>query len=214
MIRLSRTEQVERNRALVLDAARRVFLARGYHGATLEQIAEEAGFSKGVVYSQFDSKADLFLALLEARIEERAAENSRLAESLPARGGLPALVDHLARGDQATPGWLLLVIEFRVHAARDPVLARRYTAAHARTVEALADVLATISAHDGQAPAVAPTRLAELMLALSSGFALEQAARPDALGGPLPTAQLVAQVLQPLLATPAASAPAAGSGRS
>ena len=105
MKRLTRAEQTERNRALVLDAARRVFLARGYHGATLEQIADEAGFSKGVVYSQFDSKADLFLALLQARIEERAAENARLAESLAGNGGLPALVEHLARGDQATPGW-------------------------------------------------------------------------------------------------------------
>ena len=47
-------------------------------------------FSKGVVYSQFESKADLFLALLEARIEERAAENARLAESLAGDGGLPA----------------------------------------------------------------------------------------------------------------------------
>ena len=64
---MSRPEQAERNRALVLAAARRAFLARGYHGATLEQIADDAGFSKGVVYSHFDSKADLFLALLEAR---------------------------------------------------------------------------------------------------------------------------------------------------
>jgi AcrR family transcriptional regulator len=213
MKRLSRAEQAERNRALVLDAARRVFLARGYHGATLEQIADEAGFSKGVVYSQFDSKADLFLALLEARIEERAAENSRLAESVAGDGGLPALMEHLARGDQATPGWVLLVIEFRVHAARDPVLGRRYAAAHARTVEALADVLVTVGPYDGQAAAVAPRRLAELGLALSSGITLEQAASPDALGGPLPAAQLVAQVLQPLLARPAAPAPAAGSTR-
>jgi AcrR family transcriptional regulator len=57
MKRLTRAEQSERNRGLVLAAARRVFLARGYHGATLEQIADEAGFSKGVVYSQFESKA-------------------------------------------------------------------------------------------------------------------------------------------------------------
>ena len=161
MKRLSRAEQAERNRALVLAAARRVFLARGYHGATLEQIADEAGFSKGVVYSQFEGKADLFLALLEARIEERAAENARLAESLPA-GGLLALLDHLARGDQATPGWLLLVIEFRVHAARDPVLSRRYAAAHARTVEALAVVLAAISTGDREEPTVTPRLLAEL----------------------------------------------------
>src|SRR5215467_12124521 len=162
MGRLSRAERAGRNRALVLAAARQVFLARGYHGATLEQIADEAGFSKGVVYSQFDSKADLFLALLEARIEERAADNARVAGSLSG-GGLLALLDHLARGDQATPGWLLLVIEFRVHAARDPVLSARYAAAHERTVEALAGVLATVIAPDGHEPAVAPRRLAELM---------------------------------------------------
>ena len=141
MKRLTRAEQSERNRGLVLAAARRVFLDRGYHGATLEQIADEAGFSKGVVYSQFESKADLFLALLEARISERAAENARLAESLP-DGDLVGLIGHFTRGDQATPGWQLLVIEFRVHAARDAGLSRRYAAAHARTVDALAGVLA------------------------------------------------------------------------
>ena len=70
--RLTRAEQAGRNRALVLGAARRVFLARGYHGATLEQIADEAGFSKGVVFSKFRGKADLFLALLEDRIDVRA----------------------------------------------------------------------------------------------------------------------------------------------
>src|SRR6185295_9164397 len=57
-----RAEQIERNRGLVLAAARRVFLERGYAGATLDAIAEEAGFSKGVVYSRFGGKADLFLA--------------------------------------------------------------------------------------------------------------------------------------------------------
>jgi AcrR family transcriptional regulator len=197
MKRLSRTGQAERNRALVLAAARRVFLACGYHGATLEQIADEAGFSKGVVYSRFDSKADLFLALLEARIEERAAENAGLAESLP-DGDLTVLLDHFARGDHAIPGWQLLVIEFRVHAARDAELSRRYAAAHARTVDALAGVLVTFCARTGQTPAVAPQRLAELALALSVGAALEQAADPDALGGNQLARQLV-QALEPLV---------------
>ena len=82
---MSRDEQVERNRRLVLEAARRVFLARGYASASLDAIAEEAGFSKGVVYSQFDSKADMFLALLEARISERAEQNEQLAEQLGGR---------------------------------------------------------------------------------------------------------------------------------
>src|SRR5947208_2818313 len=66
--RLRRPEMVLRNREAVLAAARRVFLDRGYAGATLELIAEDAGFSKGVLYSQFASKADLFLTLLHRRI--------------------------------------------------------------------------------------------------------------------------------------------------
>src|SRR5690349_5007234 len=71
--RLTRSQQVERNRDRVLGAARKVFSESGYAKASLDAIAERAGFSKGVVYSQFDSKADLFLTLLERRIEDRAA---------------------------------------------------------------------------------------------------------------------------------------------
>jgi AcrR family transcriptional regulator len=207
MKRLTRAEQAQRNRGLVLDAARRVFLDRGYHGATLEQIADEAGFSKGVVYSQFASKADLFLALLEARIEQRAADNAELAQALANSGDLHLLLEHAVQGDQATPGWLLLVIEFRVHAARDPELSRRYAAAHARTLDGVAEMLATVAATNGREPAVSPRQLAELALALSVGTALEQAANPDALGGPELAAQ-IAQVLEPLV-TPAAT-PVAG----
>jgi hypothetical protein len=72
--------------------------------------------------------------------------------------------------------------------------------------------LATVSARDGQGPAVAPRRLAELALAFSAGAALEQAADPAALGGRQVAAQL-AQVLGPLV-RPAAPAPVAGSGTS
>ena len=210
MTRLTRAEQAQRNRGLVLDAARRVFLARGYHGATLEQIADDAGFSKGVVYSQFVSKADLFLALLEARIEQRAEGNARVAQSLANGGDLQALLEHAVRGDRATAGWQLLVIEFRVHAARDPELSRRYAAAHARALDDVAGMLATVAPTDGREPAVSWRRLAELALALSTGTTLEQAANPGALGGPELATQ-IAQVLEPLVSP--AAAPTAGSVR-
>jgi AcrR family transcriptional regulator len=180
--RLSRVERTEQNRSLVLAAARRVFLARGYHGATLEQIADEAGFSKGVVYSQFDSKADLFLTLLRARISERAAENARVASDLPS-GGVAALLEHLAGVDRSEPQWMLLLIEFRVHAARDPEINRRYAEAHERTISGLASVLAGLQEQGEELP-LPPRQLAEFMLTVGFGAALEQAANPDALGGP------------------------------
>jgi AcrR family transcriptional regulator len=87
--RLSRAEQNDRNRSLLLAAARRVFLARGYYAATLEQIADEAGFSKGVVYSRFASKADMFLALLEDRITSAPRRTRTWPRSWPAPATSP-----------------------------------------------------------------------------------------------------------------------------
>jgi len=197
--RLSRIEQTERNRALVLAAARRVFMARGYHGATLEQIADEAGFSKGVVYSQFDSKGDLFLALLETRIAERAQQNVELIEGMAGDRGIAVVFDHVARVAHAEPEWGLLVMEFRVHAARDAELNRRYAAMHERTVDGVAGVFETLYERATEEPPFPPRQMAEVVLAVGAGIELEQAANPDALQGPC-----VADVLTRLLTGSAA----------
>jgi len=200
---MSRDEQVERNRRLVLEAARRVFLARGYASASLDAIAEEAGFSKGVVYSQFDSKADMFLALLEARISERAEQNEQLAEQ---RGGrqlaeaVPALALSLRR---AEPEWMQLVMEFRLHAARVPELNRRYAQLHERTVDGLASVYARLHERAGTTPRYPARVLAQLELAISRGAFLEELAHPGA--ADLPVTEIMSDlVLQ--TAPPAAAA--------
>ncbi len=176
--RLSRAEQSERNRALLLAAARGVFLERGYHGASVDQIADAAGFSTGVVYSQFGGKADLFLALLEARIAERAAGNARTVEGLAGNEGIARLLEHAASVDSAEPEWGLLVIEFRVHAARDPQLGRRYAAAHQRTLAGMERALTGLYERAGEPPPLPPADLARLLVAVGAGARLEQAAEP------------------------------------
>jgi AcrR family transcriptional regulator len=184
--RLTRAEQNERNRGLVLEAARWVFLARGYHAATVEDIADEAGFSRGVVYSRFGTKADMFLALLTDRIAERAAQNAAAAGG-QAGAGLSAMHELARQAEAASAGWRLLVTEFRVHAARDPELSRRYAAVHAVTVDGLATAVASAAERDGRALTVPARRLAELLLAVVTGLALEQLADPGAVGlGELP----------------------------
>jgi len=194
--RLSRAEQNDRNRASLLAAARRVFLERGYYAATLDQIADEAGFSKGAVYSRFASKADMFLALLEDRIAERAGQNAQLAEDLAGTGNFAAVIDLAERAERGSPGWRLLVTEFRIHAARDPELNRRYAALHARTVDGVAQVLAAVSKEGAEGLPFPPRQLAELMLTIETGRALEQIANLDALGGPdLPVLHRLADLL-------------------
>jgi AcrR family transcriptional regulator len=196
---MSREEQVERNRRLVLEAARRVFLARGYASATVDAIAEEAGFSKGVVYSQFDSKADMFLALLEARITERAVQNERLAERLDGKQ-LAAAVPELALSlRRAEPEWMQLVLEFRVHAARVPELNRRYAQLHEYTVDRLSSVYARLHERAGTTPRYPPRVLAQLSLAISRGALLEELADPAAADLPAPEviSDLVLQTAPP-----------------
>jgi AcrR family transcriptional regulator len=177
-----REAQVEQNRELLLAAARRVFLARGYHGSTLEAIAAEAGFSKGVVYSQFESKADLFLALLDERIEERAAENARVVRD--AGGGAAALAALSALGRRRARrevDWNLLLLEFRAQAARDPAVNESYAKAHARAIDGISSLLAGIFDAAAVEPTLPPRVLATFVLAVTSGVNLENLVVPDSL---------------------------------
>jgi len=204
--RLTRAEQSGRNRALLLAAARKVFLKRGYHGASVEQIADEAGFSTGVVYSQFGGKAELFLALLEARIAERAAGNSRAVEGLAGDQGIARLLEHAASTDRAEPEWGLLVIEFRVHAARDPELGRRYADAHQRTLAGMEQAVTDLYQRAGEPPPLPPADLARLLVAVGAGARLEQAAAP----GSSPMTQLAGLLARLIQQRPGTFAPAPG----
>ena len=117
--RMRRTEKTEDTRRKLLAAARRVFLRLGFHNSSLDQVAEEAGFTKGVVYSRFASKADLFLAILEERIEQRIVEMRTAVASLEGLLAVATVLsrqwDERLRQDEQ---WSLLLIEFRLHAAR------------------------------------------------------------------------------------------------
>jgi AcrR family transcriptional regulator len=175
--RLSRSEQVVRNRAALLDAAREVFLEAGYVGATVDAIAERAGFSTGVVYSQFGGKPDLFLGLIERRIDERAAEHDRVTAGLSGPAVIHALIAASGTESRKHPAWTRVLIEFRTLAARDPELNKRYAALHERTVARLAGVMAR-----GVPRKTADmTTFAEIFLALGNGLALERAVNPHAI---------------------------------
>lgn len=180
MARLRRAEQVARNRDLVLAAARRIFVSRGYAGASIESIADEAGFSSGVVYSQFGSKADLFFALLDGRIEGRAFQNERIAKEFFGADGLRELLRVAKEDAAAEPGWSYLLAEFRAIAMRNEDLNRRYTAAHSRTLDGIARAIEKLYEAIDSEPPVPVRSVAEFMQAAAVGIALERAANPAA----------------------------------
>src|SRR4051812_26363447 len=109
---LKRPEQVAANRRLLLDAAGRVFRDLGYTGASLDAIAEAAGFTKGAVYSHFTSKADLFLKLLEERIERRIASQLTAASTALGAGDLRQVFLDVFMTSRSDSRWQLALLEF------------------------------------------------------------------------------------------------------
>src|SRR3954454_25281224 len=73
-----RSDRKARTRAALLDAAARVYARRGFAGATLDEVAEEAGFTKGAIYAHFGSKDDLLRALMEEYLAAEVAEQMAL----------------------------------------------------------------------------------------------------------------------------------------
>src|SRR2546421_12569390 len=73
-----REEQRALTRARLLDAAKRVFARRGFHGASLDEIAREAGATTGAIYSNFAGKEDLFLALFEEHVASQVRKYREL----------------------------------------------------------------------------------------------------------------------------------------
>lgn len=73
MPRLTRAESQALTRQRILDAAAELFTERGVHGASLEQIAERAGYTRGALYGNFGDKHELVRSLLEQRTEREAA---------------------------------------------------------------------------------------------------------------------------------------------
>ena len=174
MKRLSRSARAIETRKTVLDAASRLFRNKGFHGATLEQIADEAGFSTGVIYSQFGGKDELFLALIEQHAEAFSAKLRRCVRRSEGSDALETLWSTVRATRDADVSWGLTVIEFRVHAARNTELNRRYADLHRKTLGMAADVVAELVSKTGIDIRGAPEDIARFLAILDNGGLLER----------------------------------------
>jgi AcrR family transcriptional regulator len=173
--RRSRRETQAENDARLLAAGRTVFLQRGFHGASLDLVSREAGLTKGAVYARFEGKADLFLALLARHVEERLEEMRRAARgaSAPADAARRIARQWMKRS-AAQEDWALLLVEFRVHAARDAALLARYRDVHAVLSRGVATLLRDFYAARDLEPPLQVESMARLALAVGNGLALER----------------------------------------
>jgi AcrR family transcriptional regulator len=191
-------------RRRLLDAAMEVFTRDGFHAATLDDVAAEAGLTKGAVYSNFTGKRELFLALLEEQVTRRAqlalsalsGASAGAASDVPSLAG--ALAGQLSRLSAAEPDWQLLYIEFWLYAMRDPEAHRLLATARRHLRQALADLAEDAQRRFGLDTGISGSRWATIILGLSNGLALERLIDPEAVPG-----DLLAMILDRLTVPPA-----------
>jgi len=180
--RLSRDQQKARTRERLIGAARSVFARRGFHGALLEEIADEAGYSTGAVYSNFDGKEELFFAVLDEHIAARLSAVERAVAEAPTQAaGVRAGADNWMQFLREDPGWYPLFIEFWSYAVRDPELrvkvARRFAAFPSANAELIAKGARQLGT---PLPEGSEQAIGILVTALADGLALMKLNDPDA----------------------------------
>jgi AcrR family transcriptional regulator len=185
--RLDRRTRAARAQALdgrgaLLEAAARVFGRRGYRDASVDEIAREAGFSKGAVYWHFAGKEELFFALAEERLNTPVREMIELLRSAPPEQDMSVeanqrFVELLDRQREL----LLLDQEYWSLAVRQPALRTRYAARQAELRQALGEALQARVSHLGAPIENVPAQeLATAFLALANGLGMERLIDPDA----------------------------------
>jgi AcrR family transcriptional regulator len=189
---LTRKERQARTRSRLMRSAAKVFCKRGLHQASIDEVAEDAGYTKGAFYANFKSKEELFLAMLDERFAERLAEIESVAstddalEDQARRAGAD-----FARYVSADPEWERLFFEFAAYAARNDEFREELVTRYAAIRKRIADVFARRCEELGIEPPVPPERISQMTFAMANGYALEKLLEPDAVPEDLYATMLV-----------------------
>jgi AcrR family transcriptional regulator len=181
--RLSRKERQAETRLRLLDAAEQVFLRRGLPGSSVEEITAEAGFTRGAFYSNFKSKDELFVELLQDRVYRQYAEMVEQAQEQPGtprdrlRWGAERLRDVQKREEGS---WLFrLWLECLTQAARDEDFRKLAATFWSGNRGLLAEQTKEVYKELGSKPPLPPEQIATAMIALDVGLAVQHLVDPE-----------------------------------
>ncbi|UUY02740.1 TetR/AcrR family transcriptional regulator [Svornostia abyssi] len=178
--RLTRKEQQARTRSTLLSSAARILACKGLHRASIDEIAADAGYTKGAFYANFKSKEELFLVMLDEHFAERLAA----LEQVTAGGGDMATQARQAgddfvaalRGDEE---WCRLFLEFASHAARHEEFRAEFVARNHTLRDGIAAIFERRAAELGVEPAVPARDIAQMTFAMAHGVAIDRLLDPD-----------------------------------
>jgi AcrR family transcriptional regulator len=153
-----RDARADKTRARLIEAASTVFAEKGYEGASVGDVAAEAGYTKGAVYAHFRNKEDLLLAIAESLL---ADDDQRVTTTTSARQVFCDPSD-----DPDALRRTLLTLEIYTYAVRHPAAQPRLGPLVAHTWDQMATLLATARGGEGAAPSQDDKDTALVLLAV------------------------------------------------
>src|SRR6185369_3724549 len=180
MSRLRTRPTRDDTRGKLFEAAARVFEEQGIGGASIETIAAAAGFTRGAFYSNFDSKDELSIAMLEDHVAQSARRHLDLLARHRNLADFIEAMKTMDRGQQDPLGRSpLLHMEMILFVARAekrrPELAKRLRARR----KLITDIIETAANNSGKTPALNPIWTGAVLLALEDGFRLHRLIDPE-----------------------------------
>ena len=179
MARLSRKEKQAHTRMCLMQSAAKVFARRGLQQASIDEVAGDAGFTKGAFYANFKSKEELFLAMLDERFAQRIEQIDRVWN---AEGDLRDKTrqsgeDFAQYLDDEE--WARLFFEFAAYAARNEDFRQELVTRYRALRDRVADLYRRQKEQMGIDPPVPPEQVAVMTFAMANGLALEKLLEPE-----------------------------------
>jgi AcrR family transcriptional regulator len=177
--RLTREQSRARTRQQLLEAAAEVFSERGFYGASVEEIAERAGYTRGAFYAHFAGKDDAFLALLDERFARGVDEVTDIIRGSSSLDDVMAQLRARAAAKGIDESWMLLHREFELYAIRNPAARPQLAARNRDERAALANVIAYEFRQAGFAPPAPKALFGLILKVLDHGCDIEHVIDPE-----------------------------------
>lgn len=183
--RRTQAERRDATRRRLLEAAAAVFARKGFNGASVLDVVEEAGCSTGALYAHFAGKDDLFLAVFDEELSSWAAGYGGTVD--PASSVDEALTAATTRWRELLddkPAQFLLLVEFWSAAMRDPKLRASFVERHARIREIVGALISMFLQARGET-GLDPAACGSIVTALADGLALQRLIAPESVADDL-----------------------------
>jgi len=173
----TQAERTAETRTRLIEAAEKIFARDGFQAAKLEEIASEAGYTRGALYANFEGKEELFIALIGHETERRMAAAQRVVSNLTSQSSSQtARYQALKAGylrSMTNQTWNVLFIEFKLFVLRHPDLKAQVTEMQTKAFATVAKTLEQIFACSDSKPPVSPLAAGMALGALANTLGID-----------------------------------------